>query len=76
MDTLFANTVFDCARWHLMKSAYQRTVWHDRKDTGIPFFVGMAQVYTDRTTTSLKENATAAYPVYIVIINCARTYRR
>lgn len=36
----------------------------------------MVQVYTHKTTTSLKANATEGHPVHIVVRNCAGTYRR
>lgn len=49
---------------------------HDHGGISIPSFVEMGQVYTDKTTTSLKANAIDAYPVHTVLLNYAATYRR
>lgn len=76
MDTFFARIVFDCAGKHVIKSTEPRTVLHNHEGTEIPSFVGMVQFYTDKKTTSLKVNVSVAYPVDIVLLNCAGNYRR
>lgn len=58
MHALFLKTVFECVRKHVMTFIDPLAVWHEHKGAGISTFVEMVQVYTDKTKTSLKANAT------------------
>lgn len=74
MNTPFSKEIFECMREHMIKSADPLAVCHDHRGSGIPFFVGTVQVFTNEMTTSPKPNATFAYPVHIVLFNCLRKY--
>lgn len=70
-DTLFSKEILKCAWEHILNSADPLTAWQDWRGSGIPSFVGTVQVYTDKTTTSLK----AILPSHIQCIFCSSTVR-
>lgn len=67
IGTTFSKIVFECSRELVVTLTDPLAGWHDGKDVGISSFVGMNQVYTNITTTSLKANANVAYLVHTVL---------
>ena len=49
--------------------------WNDDNEDLPKSFVGMFQLYTDKTATTLKANATVAHPVHVVLLNVTREFR-
>lgn len=73
VDPSFSKKVFKCVHEHKMKFKDPLAVWHKYRGAGTQFFVGIILVLTDKTTISLKANATVKYPVLIVFLNLQRT---
>lgn len=44
--------------------------------TKIMSFVGMVEVYSNNTATTLKGNAIVAYPVHFVLLTFTKEFRR
>lgn len=50
--------------------------WTDLDDPKPTSFVGLVQIYSDKTATTLKANALIAYPIHAVLLNCSLRHRR
>lgn len=50
----------------VQRSTSSNIFWNEKQGEKVLSFVGMVQVSTDKTATTLKENAVAAYSVHAV----------
>lgn len=69
MQTEYAQNMHDGLRKNVLRSLARETVWWESvfdKNTGV---VRMVQVYSEKTTTTLKANAIVANPFQLFILN-------
>ena len=60
----------------IMRSANNGILWHDKITSAEFSFVGLVQIYSDKSRTSLKESAFQFYPIHITLLNFHDDYRR
>lgn len=76
LHSKFCENVYKNVRNHVQRSTSRNIFWNEKEGEEKLSFVGMLQVYTDKTATSLKANAVVAYPVHVVLLNFTQTFRR
>lgn len=76
LQTRFCNDVYGSVRNYVQRSAIRTAFWNDCSNWENPSFVGMVQVYTDKTATTFKSNAIVPYPVHVVLLNFIPSFRR
>lgn len=77
METGHFKDVIEGIRSDVMKSKGQNGAWWNDSDKNFPrSFVGLVQLYSDKTATTLKANALVAYPIHAVLLNFSLTHRR
>ena len=60
----------------VMSSMEKDILWHQRDESVEQSFAGMIQLYSDKSTTSLKEPGFQFHPLHIVFLNFSEAYRR
>lgn len=76
MGTDLAKQVYCCVRSSVMRQVDGTALWVDNDLDNDHSFVGMIQVYTDKTSTTLKSNAIVRYPVHTELLNVTKEFRR
>ena len=61
---------------HIMESISKEDTWRTKEKCGEQSFVGMVQLYSDKTCTSLKASALQFYPLHITLLNFSEDHRR
>ena len=60
----------------VMRSLDDENMWHNEINSNESSFVGLVQVYSDKSKTSLKESAFQLYPLHATLLNFHEEYRR
>lgn len=76
MDKLYTKEIYACVREHVMGSIDSSALCTDSIRSAFSSFVGMLQIYTDRTAATLKWSVAVAYPVQVVLLNFLKDYCR
>lgn len=70
MSTLYASSIYESVRVRVMGSPGSSVFWTNENDSSASFFfVGVLQLYSDKTATTLKANTIVAYHVHVVLLN-------
>lgn len=70
----FSRSVYGDMRSDVMQQAVPTTVRLDGVFEISPSFLGMRQVYSDKTETTLNFNAVVAYPVHVVHLSVTKHF--
>lgn len=71
--------VICCEAWQnsdILRSGLPADLWKENVRERCPLFAEVVQVYTDEQAVSLKRNGTITFPVYLVLLNFSKTFRR
>ena len=60
----------------IMSHTGRESMWCTEENNGKQSFVGMLQLYSDKSQTTLKESAFQFYPFHITLLNFTEPYRR
>ena len=60
----------------IMSSSDKGVLWHDSITSLESSFVGLIQVYSDKSKTSLKESGFQFYPLHVTLLNFSEEYKR
>lgn len=71
ISTAYAFSVHSCVILDNLRKADVAIFWQENVVTGSTLFVGMFQAFTDISSSSLEENATVAYPVHPLLLECS-----
>lgn len=69
LHTIYVRTVFESMNQIVLGFKKTSIVWYEILHDYSPLFAGMVQVYTNKTTTSLKGIATVAHPEHAVLVH-------
>ena len=63
-------------REEIMQSVNKEEMWRNAEKSGEQSFVGMIQLYSDKSRSSLKDSAFQFYPLHVTLLNFSESYRR
>lgn len=63
-------------RTKVLQSTQAVVFWNKFLSQSLPHLVRIEQVYTNQKATTIKASTTAAYPVYMVLLNFSKAFRR
>ena len=63
-------------RREVMAHSAENVVWHDETTVCGSSFVGMVQLYSDKSQNSLKSSSFQFYPIHITLLNFSEEHRR
>ena len=76
LHTDFAKTLHQVTRQRVQLSDDPQVVWAEETDPTPSSFAGLLQVYSDKSSTSLKSSAIVAYPIHVTLLNFSAPLRR
>lgn len=60
----------------IMSCKEENVMWHDNENSAESSFAGMVQLYSDKSSTSLKQSSFQFYPMHVTLLNFSEQYRR
>lgn len=72
----FFAELYMSIRSHIMGSANSKIQWNQSRDSMPKSFIGMLQIYTDKTATTLKSQSLVGYPIHVTFLNVSVQLRR
>lgn len=76
METRYFRDLHDRTKYETMTSSNRSIFWKEDSRSGSVSFVGLVQLYTDKTAMTRKTNAMVAYPIHAVLLNFQKDFRR
>lgn len=76
ISTKYFVEVYKSVKLRVQRTTDFDVTWNEDFGNDESSFVGMLQLYSDKTATTLKASATVAYPVHLVLLNFTAEYRR
>lgn len=76
MCTKYSWNIYQSVKSEVLRSLREDVFGNKTLKESNPFFVALVQVYSDKPATTLKANATVAYPVNTVLLNFSKEFRR
>ena len=76
MASEFGKELNRMAKFHVQLSDEETVFWKSLVANGSESFAGLLQIYSDKTSTTLKSRGFKFYPVHLVLLNFKETLRR
>ena len=76
MNSLLGRNGEKCVRKAVMSSITPGVMWHDGNLGAQSSFAGMIQLYSDKSTTSLKQSSFQFYTMHATLLSFSEEYRR
>ena len=76
MAAPMGQNVYASVKEQVMRSEDSNVFWRNLVPDGVQSFVGVGQLYSDKTSVSLKPNGFRFYPNHCVLLNFTNDFRR
>eukprot|EP00737_Agarophyton_chilense_P001618 gb/GEZJ01001816.1/.p1 GENE.gb/GEZJ01001816.1/~~gb/GEZJ01001816.1/.p1 ORF type:complete len:286 (+),score=22.95 gb/GEZJ01001816.1/:1476-2333(+) len=76
MASQLGSHVFPAMKEDILHSQDPEVIWHEHKTIGIDTFKGFVQLYSDKSSTTLKSSSFTSYPLHITRLNFSDSFRR
>lgn len=76
MTSELGNTGVEAVRNAIMSHTERGVFWHDTDTSFESSFVGLVQIYSDKSQNSLKSSSFQFYPLHITLLNFSDEYRK
>ena len=76
LQSEFFATLYKSVRTEIMSSEEASIEWNQSRSTTPNSFIGMLQIYTDKTATTLKSQSLVGYPIHVTFLNVTIQFRR
>lgn len=76
VNTPYISDIYASLRREVMSSGDSSVRWIDDGAVMGKSFIGLVQIYTDKTVTTFKSNSLVAYPINVVFLNFKPRFRR
>ena len=76
MSARLAKDITFRLKQNVISSANAASIWFDMKTHGTESFVGLLQLYSDKSSTSLKQTSITSYPLHVTFLNFSNSLRQ